>query len=122
MLTLRKLFLKNTVKSDVIKVYPRFRSRVLEWLFPVDLDAEQIKLELIEKMKSNENPFNMKVYKRELGTANNPTEIPSAFDARLVGCICEEESVKISWMWLYKGKPKKCDCGYWFTLVHKKLI
>lgn len=122
MLTLRKPLLTNTLKSNVIKVYPRFRSRVSEWLFPVDSDAEQIKLELIEKMKTNESPFNMKVYKRELGTANNPTEIPSAFDARLVGCICEEDSVKISWMWLYKGKPKKCDCGCWFTLVHKKLI
>jgi len=29
----------------------------------------------------------------------------------------EEDSVSISWMFLYKGEPKRCECGNWFKLV-----
>lgn len=77
------------------------------------------KRELLAKVAGNENPFDLKVIKRSAGTKDQPTQIPSAFDARLVGCICEEESTSVTWMWLYKGHPKRCECGHWFTLVHK---
>ena len=29
----------------------------------------------------------------------------------------EEDSVSINWMFLYKGEPKRCQCGNWFKLV-----
>jgi Cytochrome c oxidase subunit Vb len=47
------------------------------------------KRELLAKAAGNENPFDMKVLKRGPGTKDTPNLIPSAFDARLVGCICE---------------------------------
>lgn len=47
------------------------------------------KRELLAKAAGNENPFDMKVFKRGPGTKESPNLIPSAFDARLVGCICE---------------------------------
>lgn len=47
------------------------------------------KRELLAKQAGNENPFDMKVFKRGAGTKDVPNLIPSAFDARLVGCICK---------------------------------
>lgn len=77
------------------------------------------KRELLAKVAGNDNPFDLKVIKRGPGTKLQPNEIPSAFDSRIVGCICEEEATSINWMWLHKGEPKRCECGYWFNLVHK---
>lgn len=77
------------------------------------------KRELLAKVAGNENPFDMKVIKRGAGTKAQPNEIPSAFDARIVGCICEEDATSVNWMWLHKGQPRRCDCGHWFSLVHK---
>lgn len=47
------------------------------------------KRELLAKAAGNDNPFDMRVLKRGPGTKDTPNLIPSAFDARLVGCICE---------------------------------
>lgn len=47
------------------------------------------KRELLAKAAGNDNPFDMKVFKRGAGTKENPNLIPSAFDARIVGCICK---------------------------------
>ncbi|XP_066258595.1 cytochrome c oxidase subunit 5B, mitochondrial-like isoform X1 [Euwallacea similis] len=70
-------------------------------------------------MSGNDNPFDVTVMKKGPGTKGDPTEIPSAFDARLIGCICEDDSTSISWMWLHKGEPRSCECGHWYKLVHK---
>ena len=103
------------------------------------------KRELLAKAAGNDNPFDMKVFKRGAGTKENPNLIPSAFDARIVGCICklfvfvlfqhylisistfylflkypgEEDQTYVQWMWLQKGTAKRCECGHWFKLVEK---
>ena len=51
------------------------------------------KRELLAKAAGNDNPFDMKVFKRGAGTKEVPNLIPSAFDARLVGCICKFSSI-----------------------------
>ncbi|KAL7031541.1 hypothetical protein ACKWTF_007044 [Chironomus riparius] len=58
------------------------------------------KRELLAKAAGNENPFDMKVFKRGPGTKESPNLIPSAFDARLVGCIC-----KFLILFIYPVKP-----------------
>lgn len=55
-----------------------------------------------------------------MGTVDKPTEIPSAFEARIVGCVCEEDASHVKWMWLYSGEPKRCMCGHWYKLVYKE--
>lgn len=77
------------------------------------------KRELLAKVSGNDNPFDLKVIKRGAGTKTQPNEIPSAFDSRLIGCICEEDATCVHWMWLHKGEAKRCECGHWFNLVHK---
>ena len=64
----------------------------------------------------------MQVYKRVAGTKDKPNIVPSVADYRVVGCVCEEDATAINWMWLYKGEPKRCECGYWFKLVDSKPI
>uniref|UniRef100_A0A8D8PNC9 Cytochrome c oxidase subunit 5B, mitochondrial n=1 Tax=Cacopsylla melanoneura TaxID=428564 RepID=A0A8D8PNC9_9HEMI len=86
---------------------------------PLDLATGLEKRELLAELAGDPDPFNVKIRKRGAGTRDLPTEVPSAFEARIVGCICEEESPSISWMWLYEGKPKRCACGHWFKLTYK---
>lgn len=47
------------------------------------------KREMLAMQAGDDNPFDMKVFKRAEGTQTTPTLIPSAFDARIIGCICE---------------------------------
>lgn len=69
---------------------------------PVDHATGIEKRELLAKLAGNDNPFDMKVFKRGPGTKASPNLIPSAFDARLVGCICEEDQTFVQWMWLHQ--------------------
>lgn len=50
------------------------------------------------------------------GTRERPNLMPSAFNQRLVGCMCNDWNNHIEWMWLHQGEPKRCACGYWFEL------
>ncbi|XP_050308326.1 cytochrome c oxidase subunit 5B, mitochondrial-like [Anthonomus grandis grandis] len=77
------------------------------------------KRELLAKLAGNDDPYDMRAIKRGPATKAQPCKIPSAFDARIIGCICEEDATSVNWMWLHKGEPKRCECGHWFTLVHK---
>ncbi|KAI0236773.1 hypothetical protein LSAT2_012689 [Lamellibrachia satsuma] len=75
------------------------------------------RFELLARAAGNEDPFELNIKKRAKGTKGEPTIIPSMYHYRLVGCICEEDAVSINWMYLYKGEPRRCNCGYWFKLV-----
>uniref|UniRef100_A0A6M2DN19 Putative cytochrome c oxidase subunit vb/cox4 n=1 Tax=Xenopsylla cheopis TaxID=163159 RepID=A0A6M2DN19_XENCH len=77
------------------------------------------KRELDALAAGNDDPFDIKAIKRNAGTLQEPNLIPSAFQSRIVGCICEEDATAIKWMWLYQDAPKRCECGHWFKLVHK---
>ncbi|XP_019876879.1 cytochrome c oxidase subunit 5B, mitochondrial-like [Aethina tumida] len=109
----------SAVRKNVLCSSYRFSSKVSSMGDPVEHATGLEKREILAKVAGNENPFDLKVLKRGVGTKDTPNEIPSAFDARLVGCICEEEATCINWMWLHKGEPKRCECGHWFNLVHK---
>ncbi|XP_017033874.1 cytochrome c oxidase subunit 5B, mitochondrial [Drosophila kikkawai] len=57
-----------------------------------------------------------RIIKRGTGRENDPTVIPSAFDARLVGCLCLDDR-QPKWMWIEKDEgPKRCECGHFFVL------
>lgn len=55
-------------------------------------------------------------------TKDKPIMVPSAFDSRMIGCICEEDQTYICWMWLHAGAPRRCECGNWFKLQKKTPI
>ncbi|XP_050420489.1 cytochrome c oxidase subunit 5B, mitochondrial-like [Adelges cooleyi] len=87
---------------------------------PLDLATGLEKKEMLARLAGNDDPYNLKAIKRGVSTKEQPTEIPSAFEARIVGCVCEEDASHIKWMWLYSGEPKRCMCGHWYKLVYKE--
>jgi len=78
------------------------------------------KKQLLAELAGNKDPFHLDGMKRGPGTKDKPNLIASCYDKRLVGCICDEESVIINYMWLHKGQPKRCGCGHWFKLVYEE--
>lgn len=83
----------------------------------MELATGIFKRELLLRQSGNYDPWLFaKPIKRGAGRENEPTEIPSAFDGRIVGCLClGDRSPK--WMWLEKGDPKRCECGHYYKLV-----
>lgn len=55
---------------------------------PMDHATGIEKRELLARAAGNDDPFDMRLIKRAQGTKDAPTLIPSAFDARIIGCIC----------------------------------
>lgn len=105
---------RNAVYSSV-----RFANTYMD---PKQLVTGREKRELIiEEAGKDPDPYGLTI-KRGAGTKDIPNLIPSAFDSRIVGCICEDESSHINWMWLHKGTPTRCGCGFWFKLVEKPAL
>lgn len=61
---------------------------------PIEHATGLEKRELLAKAAGNDDPFDMHVIKRAEGTKDKPTLIPSAFDARIVGCVCKYIGMK----------------------------
>lgn len=47
------------------------------------------KKEMLAALAGNDDPYHNNAIKRGVGTKDKPTMIPSAFDARIIGCICK---------------------------------
>uniref|UniRef100_A0A0B6ZR72 Cytochrome c oxidase subunit 5B, mitochondrial n=1 Tax=Arion vulgaris TaxID=1028688 RepID=A0A0B6ZR72_9EUPU len=73
--------------------------------------------EILARETGNDDPFELKVFKRSKGTFEEPTIFTSPNSKRMIGCVCEEESLCVNWMYVHKGEPKRCECGYWFKLI-----
>lgn len=56
---------------------------------PIEHATGLEKKELLAQLAGNDDPYHMKAIKRGPSTKENPTMIPSAFDARIIGCVCE---------------------------------
>lgn len=89
---------------------------------PTDLEqatgVERKELEAI--LSGNPDPFDLSIKKGVPGTKEAPTLVPSMYDERIVGCVCEEDSTSINWMVLKKGEAIRCACGNVFQLVSGK--
>ncbi|EDV59092.1 cytochrome c oxidase subunit 5B, mitochondrial [Drosophila erecta] len=75
------------------------------------------KREMLLAKQGCEDPWGFtKMIRRGSGRENDPTVVPSAFDARLVGCLCLDDRMP-KWMWIEKDEgPKRCECGHFFVL------
>lgn len=51
------------------------------------------------------------------GSKDNPVKVESFINERIVGCICEDSQNYIKYTTIYKGEPKRCQCGHWLELV-----
>ncbi|XP_070556721.1 cytochrome c oxidase subunit 5B, mitochondrial-like [Ptychodera flava] len=75
------------------------------------------KLEMDMREAGLDDPFHLKPKHVAPGTKTSPTLVPSVFEKRIIGCICEEDATTINWMWLEKGSAQRCDCGHYFELT-----
>lgn len=89
---------------------------------PTDLEqatgVERKELEAI--LAGNPDPFDLSIKKGAPGTRETPTLVPSMYEERIIGCVCEEDSTSINWMVLKKGEAARCACGNFFQLVTGK--
>lgn len=74
---------------------------------PIDHATGLEKKELLAALAGNDDPYHMKAIKRGVGTKDKPTLIPSAFDARMLGCICTY--------------PSPCCCSV-FIMLHDCIL
>ena len=51
------------------------------------------------------------------GTKEEPTLVPSVYNKRLIGHQCEDDQTYLTYFYVYKGFPKRCQCGHWFKVV-----
>ncbi|XP_052774258.1 uncharacterized protein LOC128212908 [Mya arenaria] len=90
--------------------------------YPLELGAMpgDTRHEMLEEMRGSLDPFDAMVKKQEvfgdLGTRALPILVPSTSGSRLIGCVCEEDADEVSWMMIYNGEKKKCECGHWFQI------
>lgn len=95
--------------------------RAAEPLLPKDEEhatgAEKKELDAL--MDGKHDPFGIEVQKdTKKGTKYAPILVPSMYEERIVGCVCEEDSNTIFWMILKKDKLGRCaNCGNCFQLV-----
>ncbi|XP_003487551.1 cytochrome c oxidase subunit 5B, mitochondrial-like [Bombus vosnesenskii] len=85
---------------------------------PLELATGLEKRELLAAAAGDFDPYHMKAIEilRD-STKENPNLVPSAFKSRVVGCLCEEDTAHVNWMWLHEGQPRRCECGHWFKLT-----
>ncbi|KAF1768817.1 hypothetical protein GCK72_000630 [Caenorhabditis remanei] len=67
---------------------------------------------------AGDDRYEPKVYYRaEASTKQKPNLVPSHYDFRIIGCMCEQDSGHVNFMTIAKGEPKRCECGHWFKGV-----
>lgn len=60
---------------------------------------------------------NLPTVRNGRGSKDNPVKIESFVNDRIVACICEPSQTYVKYMHLYRGEPKRCQCGHWMELV-----
>nr|AZL95829.1 cytochrome C oxidase subunit 5B-like protein [Didymocentrus krausi] len=107
----------GSMSSYVLSNSNKSTTKLLE---PLELATGLEKKELLAMQSGRDDPFDMRVLKKGPATKDKPTEIPSFLEKSMVGCMCEDDATHINYMWLHKGEPSRCECGYWFKLVEAK--
>ncbi|EDW37154.1 GL25677 [Drosophila persimilis] len=103
----------DTAAARAISTTPVLKAEMAD---DMELATGIAKREMQLKEQGCGDPWGLgKILKRGSGRLNDPTEIPSAFDGRLVGCLCLDDRFA-KWMWLEEGPPKRCECGHYFVL------
>jgi len=69
------------------------------------------------KLAGIEDPWDIKAYKQGKGTREDPDIVPSMYNKRLIGHLCEEGQPYLTYFYVYKSEPKRCQCGHWFKCV-----
>ncbi|CAG9570809.1 unnamed protein product [Danaus chrysippus] len=95
----RQIIRANAVRSALLSTARRgYADKMMP--DPLEHATGLEKKELLAMQSGNDDPFNMKVLKKAAGTRDQPTLVPSCFDARI-------------------DHPRRCECGHWYKLTEK---
>merc|ERR1711951_19119 len=75
------------------------------------------KWEKIAKIAGCDDVWGMGPMELGPGTKEEPTLVPSVYNKRLIGHQCEDDQTYLTYFYVYKGFPKRCQCGHWFKVV-----
>ncbi|XP_033217829.1 cytochrome c oxidase subunit 5B, mitochondrial-like [Belonocnema kinseyi] len=89
---------------------------------PLELATGLEKKELLARLAGNDDPYMCRPIAKRESSRENPIIVESAFDSRLVGCICHEDQTYICYFHVLEGEPSRCECGFWFKLCRKTPI
>jgi cytochrome c oxidase subunit 5b len=115
-----KFLLKNPGRMIATSTVKLTTSKDETFPDPLELATGMEKKEMLMRLAGNDDPFTIKSLKFVKNSKDKPIEIPSAFEARIIGCDCDEDASHVKWMWVHEGEKKRCSCGHWFTLVYKE--
>jgi len=85
-----------------------------------DTVEHSVGIEKFERMAAAagiDDPWDIKPAQHGEGTRENPDIVPSMYNKRLIGHLCEEGQPYLTYFYVYKSEPKRCQCGHWFKLV-----
>lgn len=89
---------------------------------PWDILYGAERFEIAMKTKGYDDPYDMEPMKRKaVSTKQDPNIVLTLSDDRIVGCVCEEDTHRIEYMFIGKGETKRCECGHWFKCVEREL-
>lgn len=60
---------------------------------------------------------NLPIERNGRGTKDNPLPIEAFGNERMVACACETTQNHLKYTTIYRGEPKRCQCGHWMELV-----
>jgi len=75
------------------------------------------KFEKLAHLAGIDDPWDIKPFQVGAGTKDSPTIVPSMYNRRLIGHLCEEDQTYLTYFYVYKGVPKRCKCGHWFKVT-----
>ncbi|KHN75080.1 Cytochrome c oxidase subunit 5B, mitochondrial [Toxocara canis] len=84
---------------------------------PLEAATGREKKMLLARLAGDDR-YEPKVYYRaEVSSREKPNLVPSHFEERIIGCMCEPDSGHVNFMMIRKGPPKRCECGHWFKAI-----
>lgn len=84
----------------------------------VDSATGERKLFLLAFENGFLDPYsNLPVERNGRGTKDNPVPVEAFGMERIVACACEQAQNHLKYTWVYRGEPKRCQCGHWMELV-----
>lgn len=89
---------------------------------PWDILYGNERFEIAMKTKGYNDPYDMEpLLIPKSNSKEQPNVVLTLQDRRLIGCVCNEDTHHINYMWIFKGETKRCECGHWFACKEREL-
>lgn len=77
------------------------------------------RIEILNRLAGDDDVYLMKpatTKGKDRYNKDDPIIIKSRYPVRKIQCSCNDEFMHLKYMFVAKGHPRRCECGYWFKL------